>query len=205
MLFSWHYGRLYIDPFYIIQVHTKHMVMDSYKVLCTKNARPPMFIKIMQDLNTYSRDLNPWWSPIPEAALWKALLPVAYSSVCICFSLRRYLVPAVLIILFFIPEFCQFAQFINGRCIFFFQITTFLLLCNYGFSYYCCMIYVTLPSSASNALWENFSLVLCSQNADSSQLLAPFVEAERDRLNYFPTGMTEVANKLKTVDEVPVE
>lgn len=127
MLFSWHYGRLYIDPLYLIQVHIKHMVMDSYKVLCTKNARLPMFIKIMQDLNTYSRDLNPWWSPIPEATLWKALLPVAYSSVCFCFSLRRHLVPAVLIILFLIPEFCQLCSVHKWKMYF--------LLSNYHFSF----------------------------------------------------------------------
>lgn len=67
------------------------------------------------------------------------------------------------------------------------------------------MIYITLSSIASNEFWENFSLVLCSQNADSSQFLAPFVETERDRLTCFPTEMTELASKLKAVDDVPVE
>lgn len=139
MLFSWHYvhyGRLYIDPFYLIRVNTKHTDMDSYKVLCTKNARPQIFIKIMQVLNTYSRDLNPWWSPIPEATLWKALLPVAYSSVCFCFSLRRYFILAVLIILFFIPEFCQLCSFHKWKMCF--------LISNYNFSF-AVSLWVFLP------------------------------------------------------------
>lgn len=89
-------------------------------------------------------------------------------------------------------------SFHKWKMCFLVQITTFLLLCHCGFSYHGCRIYVILPSSASNAFREFFfSLVLCSQNADSSRFLAPFVETERDILTYFPPGVTEVASWVK--------
>lgn len=110
-------------------------------------------------------------------------LIVSYSSVCFCFSLRRYLVPAVLTIMLFIPEFCQLCSFHKWKICFLVQITTFLPLCHCRFFSFGCMINVTLSSSASAASWEIPVLSATQQSADSSQFLAP---SERGRLTHSP-------------------